>query len=173
MKGEPSKPSGTVLSFRHPTLDDGKRMHGLVRDAGVLEPNTGYMYAIMAAHFSETCLLATSDGVVVGAVIGYRPPPSPDTWFVWQIGVHASMRGRGVAGQLLSEGMRRLAERGVRFLAATVDPNNTASDRLFRGFGRRQDASVEIQAFLKPEHFLNTGHAEEHLYRIGPCTTST
>ncbi|MAQ14936.1 MAG: diaminobutyrate acetyltransferase [Sandaracinus sp.] len=162
------------LRFRAPTVDDGAAMHALVKTGGVLEPNTCYAYLLLATHFADTCLVATEQGEVVAFVAAYRPPTHPDTVFVWQIGVHPRLRGRGVARRLLNELVTR--GDGVRFLEATVDPANEPSRRLFAGFARHQGVPCAIGAGFEPHHFTTgaagDAHPPEHLHRIGPFSES-
>ena len=107
-------------------------------------------------------------GEIVGFVTGFRPPEHPEVLFVWQVGVDASMRGRGLAKRLLRELVALPGCAGVTHMETTVTPSNAPSRALFRSFGRSMDAAVEVGPYLTEEMFPDTGHEAEELFRIGP-----
>lgn len=153
--------------LRRPTMQDGPEMWRLARDSGGLELNTGYMYALMAWRFADTCAVAEADGRLVGFVAGFRPPDDPEALFVWQVGVDPGSRGQGLAGRMLDHLVAR-QDPPVRYLEATVTPGNGPSCALFRSFARRAGAACAESEALRPEHLPEPGHEPEHLFRIGP-----
>ena len=167
-----------ALVFRAPTVDDGAQMHALVKDSGVLEPNTCYAYLLLATHFADTCLVAMEGDRMLGFVAAYRPPSHPEAVFVWQIGVRAEARGRGLAKRLLHELVERPACAEVTHLEATVDPANEPSCRLFRAFARERGVPCDVSPGFAPHHFTTkhfaphhkgpAEHPPEDLHRIGP-----
>ena len=94
----------------------------------------------------------SENGDVVGFVMSYRPPQARNTIFVWQIGVAPEAAGQGLGGRLLDALVDQVVaasanepeESRVRFMEATVTPDNAASRNLFKAFGRRRGANVEI-----------------------------
>ena len=156
------------ITIRGATLEDGRAMSRLVRESGVLEENTPYAYLLLATHFGETCVIAEMNDEPVGFVAAYRPPVKPDVVFVWQVGVSPKARRRGLALRMLDELVRRPGCEGVRYLEATVTPDNAASRRLFRSFGERRSAPVSIGKGFSSEDFGGTDHEPEELFRIGP-----
>jgi L-2,4-diaminobutyric acid acetyltransferase len=168
-----------TIRYRGAAPEDGRSLHRLVDDGGVLELNTTYSYVLMCDHFAATTVIAehgiaANGGAPVGFVTAYRPPSRPEAVFVWQIGVHPSMRGRGVARGLLDFLVRRPACRGVRFLEATVTPNNVPSRRLFTSFARHRGASFEWSDGYPGALFgAADDHEPEHLIRIGPLVSGT
>lgn len=153
--------------MRAPEPGDGSTLWALARDNG-LDENSPYAYLLWATYFADTSVVAEIDGVAVGFVTGFTVPDRPDTLFVWQVGVDADHRGRGIAAQLLDELVRRHPE--ARHLEATVTPTNTASAALFRGFGARHGGRVEERALFAADLFP-AGHEAESLFRIGPFRT--
>lgn len=145
-------------------------MWRLVRDVGTLDCNSVYLYILLADRFAETCAVAEADDQLVALLTGFCPPREPATYFVWQVGVDATARGRGLALRLIDHVLAALPE--VRFLEATVSPSNTASQALFTGFARRRHAPLEIHpgygAELFPHVFTPAPHEPEPLLRIGP-----
>ncbi|HUH01510.1 MAG TPA: diaminobutyrate acetyltransferase [Kofleriaceae bacterium] len=150
--------------LRSPRAGDAPAVWQLIGDAGTLERNTAYAYVLLCTHFAETCVVAEQGDQLVGVVCAYRPPGRDDTLFVWQVGVHPSMRGRGLGRRLLDAAVTRA---GARFLEATVAPSNEASRRLFGGFARVRGATCEIRPGFAGELFA-AGHEDEDLFHIGP-----
>jgi L-2,4-diaminobutyric acid acetyltransferase len=142
----------------------------MVQAGDGLETNTNYAYLLLCDHFSETTLVAESDQMIVGFVAAYVLPKRPDTVFVWQVGVTPATRGRGIAGSLLDALRRSLARRRVRFLEATVTPDNTASRRLFESFANRCAADFAWSKGYDSALFLEQ-HASEQSIRVGPFPT--
>lgn len=156
-----------------PGHTDGARLWRIARDSHKLDLNSSYAYLLWCRDFAETSVVARVDGEVVGFVIGYLRQQEPETVVVWQVAVDASQRGKGLAGTLLDDLARRMAERGVRFLETTVTPDNTASIALFTAAARRWvDGEGHPAAMTTTELFRASDFPDEHepeqLYRIGP-----
>lgn len=159
-----------VIRGARPT--DGPAVHALIAQVGTLELNTGYAYLLLCDHFGSTSVVAERDGLLLGAVLGYRPPSRPDAVFVWQVGVDPAARGTGLGKKLLAAFARTPGAAGTRFLEATVAPSNAASRALFTSFARAEGAPLEELAGYGAPH-LPEGHEPEPLLRIGPLTLST
>ena len=129
---------------------DGPLLHRLAVDVGGLDVNTRYFYELMASMFTTTCRIATDDAGPLGFVVGVRPPERPDSVFVWQVGVLARGRGRGVARALLDH-LVDAAEPAPTALEATVTPSNQASRRLFASFAASRGSEVRWQPYLTAE----------------------
>lgn len=157
--------------FRAPVPADGAAIWELVRDSGELEPNTPYCYILFADHFAETCVLAERDGRIVGIVVGFMSPRRPGSVFVWQIGVAASERGRGLAKALISELLTRPCCKAVTHLEATVGVSNAASERLFRSVARDLGAICDVTEGFREDLFPGGGHEAERLFTIGPIAS--
>jgi|SRR5690625_3950492 len=155
------------IQFRSPRVEDGRVVWKLVREGGTLEANTAYCYLLLCSHFAENGLVAERDGEIAGFVMAYRPPSDPEAVFVWQVGVAPAGRGEGLATRLLNRLIEQPGNRSVRWLTATVDPDNTPSNKLFAAFARKQGAELQTEAGFGPELFP-PGHAAEPLLRIGP-----
>ena len=153
------------LAFRLARTADGPTLWELARANG-LDENSPYAYLLWAECFHDTTVVATEagDDRPVAFVMAFRRPDDPATVFVWQIGVDASHRRKGIAGALLDE---LVARTGATHLDASVTPSNTASETLFRRFGARHDAPVDTHELFSEELFP-AGHEAEVLFRIGP-----
>ncbi len=159
--------SQSKIVYRISRVEDGRRIHRLVREGDGLELNSCYAYLLLCDHFSDTTVVAERDRALVGYVAAYRPPTEPETAFVWQVGVAPSARGRRVASTLLDELVEAPGCEGVRYLEATVTPDNTASRRLFESFAARRGAAFTWSSGYTAELFP-AGHEDERLIRIGP-----
>lgn len=162
--------TATALRIRPVEVADGQAIWQLVRDSGVLDVNSLYCYLLLCRQFRDTCLVAEEAGEVLGFVTAFRPPAQPEVIFVWQIGVGASARGRGIAARLLDHLLRLPACGDVRWLETTVTPDNHASRALFHSAARRWGTRCEVLPGLGPELFPGTGHQPEKLHRIGPIS---
>lgn len=155
------------LRIRPTTPEDGAAIWRLVREGGGLDLNSPYAYVLMCIHFRETCRVAVQGEKLVGFVVAYRPPERANTLFVWQVGVSPEARGRRVANRLLLELLSDCRE--VRYLEASVTPDNGPSQALFRGVARDLEADCRELTFM-PASLFPEEHAPENLFRIGPFT---
>ncbi|MBU8908879.1 diaminobutyrate acetyltransferase [Desertibacillus haloalkaliphilus] len=155
------------LTFEKPSLEDGSAMWELVNNS-TLDQNSAYKYIMMCEFFAETCVVAKENGKLVGFVTAFIPPERPDVVFVWQIGVDASQRGKGLASKILNELVAREACKDVRYLEATVTPSNVASQSLFRRLARDHNTECEVKECFAEELFPGEGHEAEDTFRIGP-----
>ncbi|MDC3417113.1 diaminobutyrate acetyltransferase [Aquibacillus sp. 3ASR75-54] len=133
-----------------------------------LDQNSPYKYIMMCEYFAETCVVAKENDKVVGFVTAFIPPKRQDVVFVWQIGVDASQRGKGIASKLLNELINRKVCENVNFVEATITPSNKASQSLFRRLAREHNTTCEVSDLFGEELFPTEGHEEELNFRVGP-----
>lgn len=156
------------VSFRHPVVADGAALWRLARDSGALDLNSPYYYLAFCARFARSSIVAEEDGQVLGFVTGLLDPDDT-TLFVWQVGVDAAARGRGIASRMLDALLDSDSCRGVRRLDTTVTPSNAASLALFRALARRWEAQIEESVFLRSADFPpEDRHEPENLLSIAP-----
>lgn len=156
------------VQLRAPTDADGARMWQLACETEVLDENSTYAYLMFARFFKETCIVAETGKQVVGFITGFCRPDRDDTLFIWQIGVSARHRGKGIAKSMIAELLRRCRKKNIRFLEATVSPSNEASRMLFLGVSREYDTRCTIQPCFSADLFPGGAHESEWTYRIGP-----
>ncbi len=162
--------SAASITFRTPKAADGAALWQLVKASGGLEANTPYCYLLLATDFADTCLVAETEGKIIGAVMGYRPPREPDAAFVWQVGVLPECRGSGLGLRMLSTWLELPANRSCTWVTATVADDNPASQSLFRGLAREAGVSCAVEPHFTAELFP-LEHPSEPLYRIGPLSS--
>ena len=156
------------LTVRSARAEDGAALWELVKRSGTLDLNSAYAYMLLCDEFGDTCAVAEHDGEAVGFVTAFRRPRSPGTLFVWQVGVDASMRGRGLASRMLQWLLESAACAGVTHVEATISPSNAASRALFGSLAKRHKAPHRVDPGYGPELFPGGGHEREERHRIGP-----
>nr|WP_216819626.1 diaminobutyrate acetyltransferase [Paenalcaligenes hominis] len=158
------------LRFHQPTINDGAAIYELVQACPPLDLNSNYVYLLLSTHFAQTCIVAYDADQLVGFISAYRHPQKKQTLFIWQVAVHATMRGRGVAQKMLDVLLDREGLEDIKFIETTVDPDNSSSRRLFEKLAQRHQAQLTELEFLIAEHFVKP--QVEPLLRIGPLTTN-
>ena len=167
-----NKLGADAIVFRKPNKGDGKYFWEIAKASKTLDVNSTYHYLIMCRHFGDTCIVAEKNGKIIGFVVGYIPPESPDTIFVWQVAVDEKERGRGIGIDLLVNVFMNTKAFGVTYLDATITPSNKASVNLFTAAAKKLNAPHEYGAdFFSPEDFGQTEHEPELLFHIGPVVT--
>lgn len=108
----------------------------------------------------------------VGFISGYIRPDAPDTLFIWQVAVHESQRGQGLATKMLFELLERQVCKSVEYIEATVSPSNKPSQNLFLGLAQKLHTNYQVSDYFMVEDFPQDESGEEHeeewLYKIGP-----
>ncbi|MDE5414847.1 diaminobutyrate acetyltransferase [Alkalihalobacterium chitinilyticum] len=155
------------VTFEKPSVEDGAAMWELVNNS-TLDLNSSYKYIMFCEFFSDTCVVAKENDKLVGFVTAFIPPTKPDVIFVWQIGVDASQRGKGLASHLLQELIIREGCQNINYLEATVTPSNQASQSLFRRLGRDLNTDCEVLECFSEDLFPGDDHEAELTFRIGP-----
>ncbi|HCT40768.1 MAG TPA: diaminobutyrate acetyltransferase [Moraxellaceae bacterium] len=159
----------TIFTLRPPNPDDGASIYELIQQSPPLDLNSCYAYLLQSLHLADTCVIATDTQGPAGYISGYIPPRQTHTLFIWQVAVAERARGHGLALRMLQHLLQRPACAHVNHLEATVSPDNTASDKLFRRLARELDCCCEVHEFLPASAFgAASQHEAEPLYRIGP-----
>ena len=154
--------------MRKPTAIDGPAITGLIAACPPLDPNSAYCNLLQCTHFADFCIVAERQGDVVGWVSGYRPPSSPECFFVWQVAVSPAARGVGLAGRMIESLLDRPQANGVSHLITTVTDDNKPSWALFEGLATRWHASLSKRALFERDAHFAGAHATEWEARIGP-----
>lgn len=157
------------ITYRFPNASDGADVWQLVRSCKPLDENSLYCNLLQCDHFAGTSIIAERrDGVIVGWISGYLIPDEPDTLFIWQVAVHPSQRGRGLAATMLDRLLQEQISRGVRFIETTVSPDNQGSRALFNALARRRGAVLSETPMFDRSLFGGQSHEDEPLLRLGP-----
>ena len=159
----------TIL-LRKPMAADGPAITRLVAACAPLDTNSAYCNLLQCTHFAESCIVAESDGQILGWVSGYRPPSEPDSFFVWQVAVAKEARGQGLAQRMINALLDRPAAEGTTHLITTVTDDNGPSWALFEGLARTWNATLTKSAMFDRDTHFAGAHATEWLARIGPLS---
>ncbi|OMF22593.1 diaminobutyrate acetyltransferase [Paenibacillus sp. FSL H8-0548] len=157
------------FSLRAPDTSDGSVVWQLIRDAGSLDLNSPYSYIMLCDIFRDTCAVACSGTDIQGFMSGYRCPDKEDTLFVWQVAVSEKFRGRGIAKAMLQELLNRKGNEHIRYVEATIAPENIPSRRLFTGLAAEHGTECKVAEHYGKHLFpVGMNHEPELLFRIGP-----
>ncbi|MCR2802810.1 diaminobutyrate acetyltransferase [Paenibacillus soyae] len=155
------------LSCRKPDASDGQSVWKLVKRSGGLDVNSAYSYIMLCDMFRDTCCVVKEDERTLGFVSAFRKPSEPQTLFVWQIAVDPILRGNGIGSKLLNELLSREENQDIRYVEATVGPDNIASRQLFIRLAKTLGAECGISEQYGTDLFPES-HEAELLLRIGP-----
>lgn len=156
------------MEIFNPTTDDAAEMWELARDAG-LDLNSSYSYLMMSEYFSDSCAIAR-DGDLMGFVTGFVLRKTPDTLFVWQVAVDERARGQGLAKQMID---KLIDDQGVKYVEATITPQNRASIALFKSLAEEKHTYFNTDKNFFDEDTFPTDHESEMLVRVGPIVDIT
>lgn len=170
--GHPLMNTTRNFDLRVPRVSDGPRMWELVQAAGTLDLNSPYTYLMLSRFFTQTCIVAQQGNDLAGFVSAFRVPERQQSLMIWQVGVHPRYRRRGLAHHLIHQLLERPGLADVGCLEATVTPDNTASDALFRSIADRYQAEVLVEPCFEQGLFPGGQHQPELLYHIAPIRTA-
>jgi L-2,4-diaminobutyric acid acetyltransferase len=151
------------IRFDAPDASDGPALEALAREAGGLDVNSTYAYALWAKEFWQTSVTVRSDEALIAFLTAFRRPSAPDTLFVWQMAVDPAHRGARLGLRMLHELSSRVPD--ATTLEATVTTDNHRSLTTFQRFADDRDGPLSIEP-LFDQRQLGAGHAPEHLLRI-------
>ena len=150
------------LFYRRPTQLDGKTVHSLIKRCPPLDCNSLYCNLLQCRDFAETSIVAqTSEGDVIGFVSGYIPPERKETLFIWQVALDPAYRGQGIALEMLTRLFNR--NKNIKYLEATVSPDNTASESLFKRFYAKHHMPFETRVLFEKGVHLSKDHESVHV----------
>lgn len=100
-----------------------------------IRPRTSSDYWAYATLFSTTCPVATIDGQLAGAIIGFRSQDVPEDVYLQDVMVHPDFRRRGVANALVRSVHAVAQAWGCHRLYLTSEPDNADADSTWRKLG--------------------------------------
>jgi diaminobutyrate acetyltransferase len=123
------------LKIRSARENEFLEIHKFVSLCKPLESYAEHFYKIVLRYFGDTCYVAEQDGQITGFILGFFSQQDPETYFLWQIGVHPEKQGEGIGKQLLQYAEKQLQKKSIHRIELTIDPENTASKKLFEQNG--------------------------------------
>jgi L-2,4-diaminobutyric acid acetyltransferase len=158
------------INIRKPQIEDGNQIYHLVKKSKPLDINSLYNYLLICAHFDQTSIVAELDDEIIGFISAYINPNQKKTLFIWQVAVHPSVRGQGLATKMIMNILKRDKIKSVEFIETTVTPSNQASMSLFGKIASQLNTNLQKFPFFTSAHFGKSNHEEELLLQIGPLT---
>jgi L-2,4-diaminobutyric acid acetyltransferase len=149
-------------------LNDSPAVYALAEHCKPLDLNSRYAYMLVCTHFSETSVVYEHNGEIQGFVSGYIDPRSENTLFIWQVAVHDSLRGKGVASEMLKSLLSRKNLSHIDYIETTISPSNKASQNLFYHFVTELNTELSVELYFSKDLFGGEAHEDEELYRMGP-----
>lgn len=165
-KGDP-EPEDPLI-FRAPIKEDGARIHQLISECPPLDVNSVYVYLLLTEHFANTCVVVEYQKQIVGFLSAYLPPNRSASLFVWQVAVHARVRGQALGKRMLRHLLERSALAGVQFIETTVSADNLASRSMFQSVAQEFNTRIHEDLLFETRHFGAHTHEAEPLLRLGP-----
>lgn len=156
------------IVIRPPELTDGPAITAMARESATLDVNSDYAYLLMCTHFATTCAIAHKGDESAAFVTGYIPPNKPETLFIWQICVRPAYRRLGLGLLLIESLLQRTDCKNVRYVAASINPSNHASQKMFHSLAKHHHTECQMRPFFSKDLFGSSNHEEELLYRVGP-----
>jgi|GEM_PF-101937 len=150
------------IKIREAREDEFLNVYDIVSQSPPLEKYFQHFYRIILRYFSSTCIVAEYQKKLVGWQMGFVSQNDYKTYFLWQIGVHPDMQGRGLGGLLLEETEKRAYESGCSRVEVTIDPENLPSEKLFL-----KNNYINISPQIGTTVFVNEREAVRDYYSPG------
>src|SRR5699024_9410485 len=116
----------------------------------------------------DTSVVVEQNGKIVGFISGFTNPKQTNTLFVWQVAVHESQRGKGLATKMLHYILDQDACKTINYVEATISPSNIPSQQLLQGLARYLNTDIKVSDCFMASDFPETGHEYEDSHLIGP-----
>lgn len=158
------------MKILHPTISDANHMWRLAKKSN-LDVNSSYSYLMMTKFFNGRCFVIKSpDDKVVGFVTGFIL--KDDVYFIWQIAIDPEYQGQGLSRSLLDVAINKLMRvHKIKFIQATVSPDNDASMGLFKKIATSYNTFFAMKDGFQESHFPDE-KPEEKLIQVGPLDIS-
>lgn len=160
--------SALGITFKHPTSQLGMDAHRLIAECPPLDPNSVYCNLLQCTHFANTCMGAFQGDQLVGFVSAYVIPDRPDTLFVWQVAIGKTIRGQGIAKELILHLLKQPSCQAIKHIETTITEPNTASWALFKSLTSALNTSLTSSLFYDRQQHFDNQHDSEMLVHIGP-----
>ncbi len=155
-------------SIKRPHAADGACVHDLIAACPPLDQNSLYANLLQCSDFSQTCAIVKTHDRADAWVSGYIPPDQPDVYFLWQVAVRETARGRKLPQRMLTEIFARPICKDVRYLKTTITPDNKASWALFERVAKTLNAPLNSAPHFDKDVHFKGNHESEILVTIGP-----
>lgn len=157
------------IRFRQPIIDDGNQVFDLINKCPPLDTNSSYCNFLQCSHFASTSVAAVDNNKnMVGFISGYIVPEKPDALFIWQVAIDKSVRGQGLAHEMIQHVLDRPICGSIRFVETTISPDNRSSWRVFEKLAEKYKTQINESIFLDKDKHFDGEHDSEVLVKVGP-----
>lgn len=126
------------ITIRNACGADSALLRSLAAACGTLDVHTPYTYWVACQYHGSSIFILEDAGTPVGYLMALD---NPDCVFLWQIGILASYRGKGLS-QLLYERVMDFASAAQKPLQVTIAPENKASYGALASICRSRNLSI-------------------------------
>ncbi len=146
-----------MITLRNAAGSDAGLLRHMARSCPPLDLHTSYTYWVAAEYFGSGSYILEDDGICAGYIMTVQ---TPETIFVWQIGILPEYRGRGLSRRLIDRVLDDAAASG-RGVEVTIAKNNAASFAAFtsaagaRGLVLEPKDTVELKDPDDPAFYEN------------------
>lgn len=155
------------MILRKPTKKDGTKIYDLVSRSKPLDLNSKYLYLLQSTHFSNLCCVASNQDKILGFVSGYIHPKFQNVYFVWQVAVDESCKGKGLALKMLKQILNDPQLANIDTVHTTIAPSNSASQKVFEKLADHYGATIQ-KSVLFDKSDLGKDCEDEVLFSISP-----
>ncbi|PWB51845.1 MAG: hypothetical protein C3F06_09270 [Candidatus Methanoperedenaceae archaeon] len=150
------------MKIRKGSQEDFLRVHQFTAGCPPMENYPEHVYKIILRYFGDYCFIAEENEQIIGFVLGIVPQSFQDTYFLWDIGVAPSYRGKGIGKRLVREVENELGKKGFKRIELTIDPANLLSRKLFEKMGfknisGRVGKTIEVQGYPAVKDYYKPG----------------
>lgn len=125
------------MNIEKASIEEYLGLYNLVgRIEGIVQHPT-HFYKIMISYFGNSILIAKEKASFVGFLLGFASQVKPSEYFIWQLGVDPQHRGKKIAKKIMEETIITAEKIGCKYVTATVETTNKASQALFESCGFR------------------------------------
>ncbi len=163
-----------TFKLRPVNAKDAETLRTLALACPPLDVHTPYTYWVISRFFGHISFLLEREEIEVGQKTGVRTPvgyitalDTPETVFVWQIGILPQYRGQKFS-RMLIDAVYQQSKRLGKDMCTTIDDDNECSKAAFISFCARNALrlqsvdTLELKAADLPDFY-----EAERIYRIG------
>lgn len=153
------------ITIRSACGSDSPLLRSLAAACGTLDVHTPYTYWVACRYHGSSIFILEDAGEPVGYVMALD---NPDCVFLWQIGILAPYRGKGLS-QLLYAHVMDYAAAARKPLQVTIAPENKASLGALESCCRSRGLSIQVKDTLRLTDRIDPDFREtEIIYCVDP-----
>ena len=132
------------ITVRNACAADSPLLRALAAACGTLDVHTPYTYWVACQYHGSSIFILEDAGEPIGYIMALD---NPDCVFLWQIGILASYRGKGLSQRLYTQVMNYAAAAGKK-VQVTIAPDNKASFGALESYCRSHSLEIHTEQTL-------------------------